>query len=189
VLKVTLLVGNPKADSRTLRIAKTLVEKLLVEGSYCITVIDLANYSSEIFTWPSAEMNDLTQAAADSDLLVVASPTYKATYTGLLKAFLDRYSNKGLRGVIAIPVMTGADLSHSMGADVHLRPLLVELGASVPTNGLYFVTSQMDRLEEIVDAWARESSEVLTLLLPLIHGVAAYIDEAESAFEPTGANL
>ncbi|PRY67860.1 FMN reductase [Glaciihabitans tibetensis] len=188
MLKVTLLVGNPKADSRTLRIAKTLVVKLLAEDSYTLTVIDLANYSSTIFTWPSAEMNELTQAAADSDLLVVASPTYKATYTGLLKAFLDRYSNKGLRGVIAIPVMTGADLSHSMGPDVHLRPLLVELGASVPTSGLYFVASQMDHLDEIADAWAREASEVLNLLLPLIHGAAAYTDGTEPALEPAGAH-
>ena len=43
-----------------------------------------------------------------ADLVVVASPTYKATYTGLLKLFLDRFAGgTGLRGV-AVPLMLGA---------------------------------------------------------------------------------
>lgn len=37
---------------------------------------------------------------------------------------------------------------------MNLAPLLVELGAVVPGSGLYFVTSQMDRLEDIVEAAA-----------------------------------
>jgi FMN reductase len=32
--------------------------------------------------------------------------------------------------------------------------VLVELGASVPTRGLYFVMEQMDELDAVVDAWA-----------------------------------
>jgi len=32
----------------------------------------------------------------------------KASYTGMLKAFFDRYGNNGLAGVTAVPVMTGA---------------------------------------------------------------------------------
>ena len=171
MLKITILVGNPKPQSRTLKLAETLVDELLVAGTYDLRIIDLAEHSSHIFEWPSPLMAELNQAVADSDLLVVASPTYKATYTGLLKGFLDRYAANGLRGVTAIPVMTGADLSHSMGVDVNLRPLLVELGASVPTKGLYFVTGQMEKLDEIVAAWAAENLAVLRLLQPLVLGM------------------
>jgi FMN reductase len=173
MLKVAVLVGNPKPNSRTLRVATTVVEMLLPEDSYELTVIDLAEHSAELFTWPSESMNALGQTVASSDLLVVASPTYKATYTGLLKSFLDRYPHNGLRGVTAIPVMTGADLTHSMGVDVNLRPLLVELGASTPTKGLYFLASQMDQLDTIVRAWAEENAAVLHLLQPLVEGVLA----------------
>ncbi|HWH96881.1 MAG TPA: NAD(P)H-dependent oxidoreductase [Pseudolysinimonas sp.] len=171
MLKVSILVGNPKLNSRTLRVAETVVEKLLVEGSYDVSVIDLAGHSAQIFDWPSEHMAALNETVASSNLLVVASPTYKATYTGLLKAFLDRYPHNGLRGVTAIPVMTGADSTHSMGVDVNLRPLLIELGASVPTKGLYFIASQMDQLDEIVGAWAMENAAVLRLLQPLVEGV------------------
>jgi FMN reductase len=164
MIKVTVLVGNPKANSRTLRVATTLVEKVLRPGSYDLTVVDLALNTAEIFAWPSETMNALTVDVAASDLVIVASPTYKATYTGLLKSFLDRYPANGLRGTIAIPVMTGSDLTHSMGADVGLRPLLVELGASVPTRSLYFMASQMDHLDGVLQAWADDNAPALRVL-------------------------
>ena len=40
-------------------------------------------------------------------MIVAASPTYKATYTGMLKAFFDRYGSNGLAGLVAVPLMTG----------------------------------------------------------------------------------
>jgi FMN reductase len=155
-LRVSIIVGNPKPRSRTLKVAETLVEKLLASGSYEVETIDLADHTDEIFAWPSEKMAALNASVAASDLAVFASPTYKATYTGLLKAFLDRYPANGLAGVTAIPVLTGADLSHSMGPTVNLAPLLVELGATVPGRGFYFVAGQMDHLDEIVQTAADE---------------------------------
>jgi FMN reductase len=187
MLNVTIVVGNPKPQSRTLKLAEALVTRLLVAGTYDLRVIDLTEHSSHLFEWPSSEMVELTQAVADSDLLIVASPTYKATYTGLLKSFLDRYAAHGLRGVAAIPVMTGADLSHSMAPDVHLRPLLVELGASVPTKGLYFVTAQMGKMEEIVAAWADENLAALRLMQPLVTGLLATSPQPVPAGASNGA--
>ena len=102
MLKITILVGNPKPQSRTLKLAETLVDELLVAGTYDLRVIDLAEYSSHIFEWPSAEMSALNQAVADSDLLVVASPTYKATYTGLLKSFLDWFGQGTLAFTLSL---------------------------------------------------------------------------------------
>jgi FMN reductase len=163
-LKVTVVVGNPKPQSRTLRVAETLVEKLLQPGSYELEVIDLALHTGEIFAWPSEEMAALNARVAESDLAVFASPTYKATYTGLLKAFLDRYPANGLAGVTAIPVHTGGDLTHSMGPTVNLAPLLVELGATIPGRGFYFVAGQMDQIDEIVSAAASEYASNLARL-------------------------
>jgi FMN reductase len=188
MLNATILVGNPKPQSRTLKLAEALVNQLLIAGSYNLRVIDLTEHSSHLFEWPSPEMVELTQAVADSDLLVVASPTYKATYTGLLKSFLDRYAAHGLRGVAAIPVMTGADLSHSMAPDVHLRPLLIELGATVPTKGFYFVTGQMGKMEEIVAAWADENLAALRLMQPVALGILAKSPRPVSISASAGAH-
>jgi FMN reductase len=161
---VTIVVGNPKPRSRTLKVAETLVEKLLEPGSYELQIIDLADHTDEIFAWPSDGMAALNARVAESDLAVFASPTYKATYTGLLKAFLDRYPANGLSGVTAIPVLTGADATHSMGPTVNLAPLLVELGAVVPGRGFYFIAGQMDHLDEIVGKAAEEYAANLAKL-------------------------
>jgi FMN reductase len=167
MLRVSVVVGNPKPASRTRQISEAVVRSLIDPRLCTVRSFDLADYVSEIFEWPSERMSVVSETVATSDLAVFASPTYKASYTGLLKSFLDRYPAGGLDGVIAIPVMTGADLSHSVAPETHLRPLLIELGASVPTSALYFVTSQMDRMDCVVEKWAEVSRGVFSQLARL----------------------
>ena len=182
MLEVTVVVGNPKPKSRTAQIATCVVEHLCAADTYSVTLIDLADHSDEIFVWPSERMAKLNERVAASDLVIFASPTYKGTYTGLLKAFLDRYPNLGLAGVVAIPVMTGADARHALAPEVSLRPLLVELGAVVPTHGLYFVMDQIDGVDEVVSAWARECALHVDLHLKTVID-AINTSSAESASE------
>lgn len=160
-LKIAIVVGNPKPRSRTLKIAETLADKLFGPAAQNAELIDLADYRDDILSWPSEKMDALNARVAASDFVIFASPTYKATYTGLLKLFLDRYPANGLAGVTAIPLLTGADQTHAMGPTVNLAPLLVELGAAVPGRGFYFVIGQMDRLDDIVQAAADQYAMAL----------------------------
>jgi FMN reductase len=169
-MTTTILVGNPKPASRTRHIAEAVADVLGV-GETDRTVIDLADHAEQLFRWPSAQMGELTDTVAASDLLIVASPTYKATYTGLLKSFLDRFNADALSGVTAVPVMTGASAGHSMAPDAHLRPLLVELGAVVPSRSLYFVTEHMDRMDALIADWAHTSLAPIRATLSLTNGV------------------
>jgi FMN reductase len=90
-------------------------------------------------------------------LLVVASPTYKAAYTGLLKSFLDWFGTTGLAGVTTVPVMVGAGAAHALAVEVHLRPVLVEIGATLPTRGLYVVESDLPRVDDVIESWLVEA--------------------------------
>jgi FMN reductase len=175
-LKLSIVVGNPKPKSRTLKIATVLAEKLFRSASRDAEIIDLADYRDEILTWPSEKMDALNARVADSDVAIFASPTYKATYTGLLKLFLDRYPSNGLAGLMAIPLLTGADQTHAMGPTVNLAPLLMELGAVVPGRGFYFIISQLDRLDEIVQAAADQYATNLRR----IANVAAALPSADT---------
>ena len=85
---------------------------------------------------------------------MVASPTYKATYTGLLKLFLDGYGPSPLAGVEAVPLMVGAAPHHALAVDVHLTPLLLELGAPVPRRGLYVLESELAGFAGRAREWA-----------------------------------
>ena len=66
------------------------------------------------------------------------APTFKAAYTGLLKLFLDQFAGgTRMQGVVAVPLMLGAGPAHAMAPDLLLKPVLVELGATCHTPGLY----------------------------------------------------
>ncbi len=156
-MELSIVVGNPKPRSRTLAVAEAVAERVAAAtGATVARIVDLCDHADHLFVWPHEDLAALNDAVAASDVVVFASPTYKAAYTGLLKAFLDRYPNNGLAGVTAIPVMTGGSLAHAMAIDTALRPVLVELGASVPTRGLFFLMSQMGEMDAVVDAWAQE---------------------------------
>ena len=161
-VSIVALVGNPRAGSRTRLVAEAFVAGIArlaepAEQAIETATIDLADLAPELFTYPSATVDAALATATGARVLVVASPTYKATYTGLLKVFLDRMGSNALDGVIAVPLMLGGAPNHLLAVDVHLRPVLLELGATCPTRGLFVQESELDRLDEIVEAWCSAS--------------------------------
>jgi FMN reductase len=166
-MNVAVVVGNPKADSRTLRVALAVADALSVrlgiDGDRL--VVDLAEVATELFDPGASRVNDLLNDVAASSLIIVASPTFKATYTGLLKAFFDHYPTNALRAAVAVGVMTGAAPIHALAVEVHLRPLLVELGANTPTRGLYVTEQQFDDLDTAIGGWADGASPRLAQAL------------------------
>lgn len=154
VTSIAVLVGNPQPASRTRLVAEEVAAQLAARsGAEAAAAIDLADHADELFRFPAPGIDRLLEQVASSRLLVVASPTYKATYTGLLKAFLDRYGSDGLRGVTAVPILTIGAPTHALAVDFALRPLLVELGASVPSRGIAFPAAEAERRAEIVAEW------------------------------------
>lgn len=151
---IVVLVGNPQPASRTRLVAEELAQQLAARsGAEVAATIDLADVAGSLFRFPDAEVDSFLERVAGADVLIVASPTYKATYTGLLKAFLDRYGSNGLAGVTAVPILTIGGAGHALAVEHGLRPLLVELGASTPTRGLAFPAGETERREEIVEAF------------------------------------
>ncbi|MBO0822137.1 MAG: NAD(P)H-dependent oxidoreductase, partial [Nocardiopsaceae bacterium] len=161
--KIAVVTGNPKPKSRTHGVATAVASAISgtldggvggVGGVDGALDIDLIDYAPRLFEWEDAELGQLTAEVAASDVAVFASPTYKASYTGLLKAFLDRYGSNGLAGVVAVPVMTGGWPGHLLSVEVHLRPVLVELGATVPARGLYVTEPELADAGVAVARWA-----------------------------------
>ncbi len=93
--------------------------------------------------------------------LVVASPTYKAAYTGLLKLFLDQFDRDELAGIPTVALMTGGSPPHALAVEVHLRPVLVEIGASLPTRGLFFAGAEVDDPAPVIETWLAAAAEPL----------------------------
>jgi FMN reductase len=162
--RVGVVVGNPKPRSRTFDTATTIAHAAATAGGLTVDdelVVDLADLGPQLFDWSASAVQEAVAAVTECQLLVVASPTFKASYTGLLKAFLDWFGAGSLSGITTVPVMVGAGPAHALAVEVHLRPVLVELGALMPTAGLYVVEADLPRLDEVVGEWVAVAAPAL----------------------------
>jgi FMN reductase len=147
-VQIAVVTGNPKAQSRTLEAATNLATAVAGPPT---TVVDVIELGPGLLTWGDEPVTAAVEAVRAADVAVFASPTYKATYTGLLKLFLDLFPSDGLRGVVGIPLMLGAGPGHALAPELLLKPVLVELGATCPTKGLYLLESNYTGT--ILDPW------------------------------------
>jgi len=141
-MTVAVVVGNPKAASRTLDAATRVAERLA--GRPADLVLDLVELGPGLLGWGDEAVGRAVAQVQGASWVVVASPTYKATYTGLLKLFLDQFAAGSLAGVVAFPLMLGGAWSHALAPEVFLKPVLVELGASCPVSGLYLLDTDYE---------------------------------------------
>ncbi|SHG70797.1 NADPH-dependent FMN reductase [Geodermatophilus nigrescens] len=136
------VVGNPRPRSRTRAAAELVVERLT--GAPPDVVVDVVDLGPGLLGWGDPAVGEAVQALRAAEVAVIASPTYKATYTGLLKLFLDQIGTGDLAGVVAVPLMLGGGPTHALAPELLLKPVLVELGATTPTRGLYLVEKSWD---------------------------------------------
>ena len=161
LLSATVVVGNLKPASRTLDAAVMLATKLM--GAAPATVIDVIGLGPGLLRWGDPAVGEAVAAVQRSGVVVFASPTYKATFTGVLKLFLDQIPSNGLAGVVAIPMMLGAGLQHALAPELLLKPVLVELGATCPTRAVYQLETGY-RDEGAFDDWLAPAAPVVAAL-------------------------
>lgn len=156
-MKVTAVVGNPKPRSRTYAAARLLAQHITGHEPDMLDLVDLGPALLMSGTTDPTVAESVRSAVA-SDVLIVASPTFKATYTGLLKLFLELLATgDGLAGTIAVPLMLSADPAHALAPELFLKPVLVEVGATCPTPGLCLRDSTYDedgRLAAFASRWS-----------------------------------
>lgn len=147
---VVVIVGNPKPMSRTRAAAELICEKLA--GAPPSRVIDVVELGAGLLGWGDPTVDEAKRAVLDADALIVASPTFKATYTGLLKLFLDRFGQGELAQKTTFAVMLGGSAAHHLAPELTLRPVLVEIGASCPAPALYLIDSEYETAPAL-DEW------------------------------------
>ena len=165
------VVGNPREGSRTAAYARQVLDAVADDVGTVgeRTVLDLAALVASIGPPLGRDSGqryaDVLTTLTSARLLVVATPTYKGSYTGLLKSLLDHVAAGALRQAIAVPVMTVGSPAHALAADVHLRPLLLELGAVVPTPALVVTEQALADPEASITEWLQVAGPALRPLL------------------------
>ena len=141
-LRVAGISGSPSPVSKS----RVLVETALgaFSGGVETTLIDLAALPADALLGrgTAAEVAGAVAAVGRAGIIVVGTPVYRATYSGLLKVFFDLLAPDSLAGKVGVPLVSGQSRGHALAVDHGLRPLFASLGATVIAAGVYATPDQ-----------------------------------------------
>lgn len=134
--------GNTTRPSRT----RLLVEAITAEAANLTqarsAVFDLAEIKLDLARAQSAgELKGAAAGVVDAmlaaDALIVASPVYKASYTGLFKHLFDLIDPKALIGKPVLMAATGGSERHALVLEHQFQPLFSFFGAAIVPTAIY----------------------------------------------------
>jgi len=158
--------GSPRSPSKSKRLAELMLRAL--GGKGCETrLIDLATLPADalLARGTAVDVNSAIAAVGDARIVVAATPTYRALYTGLLKAFFDLMPPSHLTGKLCVPAQTGASPIHFLAVEYGLRPLFMSLDG-VPLAGVYATDGEFvdgEASEELAGRVEAVASDVMEM--------------------------
>jgi len=144
-MSILLLSGSPSSPSRSSRLLSHIGQRLNAHGQRTVSihVRDLPAQALLHADFGDPELQAAQQILKQADAIVIATPIYKAAYSGLLKTFLDVLPQEGLAGKIVLPLAVGGGQSHMLALDYGLRPILQALGAHHVLQSIYATEPQI----------------------------------------------
>jgi len=179
-MTVLLLAGSPSARSRSAALLDAVQQRLHQRGAHVqrLQIRDLSPQALILADFGNRTISQALGRVAAAAVLVVATPVYKAAYSGVLKVFLDLLSQTALAGKTVLPLATGGSPNHMLALDYALRPVLQSLGAKHILPGIYATDAQVTLNAEgahVIDAGigARLDQAVHTLITETLRPVPA----------------
>ncbi|MBC7498963.1 MAG: NADPH-dependent FMN reductase [Herminiimonas sp.] len=144
-MTILLLAGSPSIPSRSTRLLHHVGERLALLGHRTskLHVLDLPAQALLGADFNDSDIKAAQAQVARVDAVVIATPVYKAAYSGILKAFLDLLPQDALAGKLVLPLATGGSQSHMLALDYALRPVLSSLAAKHVLPSIYATDAQI----------------------------------------------
>ncbi|WP_030257724.1 MULTISPECIES: NADPH-dependent FMN reductase [Streptomyces] len=141
--------GSPSSRSRSTGLLRH-VDAMLSARGHTVLALDVRELPAEALFGTDPGHPELARAAGLfelADAVVIATPVYKAAYSGLLKCLLDHLPQHALAGKTVLPLATGGSTAHVLAIDYALRPVLSSMGAFHIVQG-WFVLDRCITLDE-----------------------------------------
>ncbi|MDM0071367.1 NADPH-dependent FMN reductase [Variovorax sp. J31P207] len=172
-MTVLLIAGSPSAPSRSAVLLDAVAARLAERGVPVerLAIRELAAHALLLGEASHPSVQHAVEQLRRADVVVIATPVYKAAYSGVLKVFLDLLPQSALKGKTVLPLATGGSPHHMLALDYALRPVLQSLAARQILPGVYATDGQVtlqpegayqlqaelaQRLDEAVDTLASE---------------------------------
>lgn len=184
---VLLIAGSPSEQSRSAALLDSVAHRLALRGGVEVDRLNIRELPAQallLADWNHPAIVKAIGQIAKARAIVVATPVYKAAYSGLLKVLLDLLPQTALKEKTVLPLATGGSPHHMLALDYALRPVLQSLSARHILPGVYATDAQVpqsaDKKDYEVgpDITVRLDDAVLTLL------AESFRMPATAGFEP-----
>jgi FMN reductase len=126
-----------------------------------VTVAELPPEDLILTRFGSPAIVAANRLVAEADAVLFASPVYKASYTGVLKTFIDLIPEKGLSGKVVAPLFIGGSYAHLLSMDYSFKPVVSALGARIFASGVYATDQQIERTGDAESGFRFELTQEL----------------------------
>lgn len=149
-MSILLVAGSPSERSRSAALLDAVAQRLRGQGP-AIERLQIRDLSPQALLLADTAHRSVAVALDQvqrARALVIATPVYKAAYSGVLKVFLDLLPQTALKHKVVLPLATGGSPHHMLALDYALRPVLQSLSARHILPGVYATDAQVSLLPE-----------------------------------------
>ncbi|MDM1486101.1 FMN reductase [Acinetobacter towneri] len=141
-LNIVAISGGLNAPSKTEALLQTLIERLakaipiqvhFIKFSEIAPLLGGAIYRNQL----PQQVQDHLAAVENADALIVGTPVYRASFTGLFKHFFDFVEQNALIDVPVLLAASGGSERHALVLEHQLRPLFSFFQAQTLPIGVY----------------------------------------------------
>lgn len=144
-MRVITLAGSPRFPSRSSALLEYARDRLTSLG-VDVCHWHLHNFEPEDLLYArfdSPALKTFIEQLSEADGLIVATPVYKASFSGALKTLLDLLPERALEQKVVLPLATGGTVAHLLAVDYALKPVLSALKAQEILHGVFADDSQV----------------------------------------------
>ncbi|OWS76454.1 NAD(P)H-dependent FMN reductase [Pantoea sp. VS1] len=173
-MRVITLAGSPRFPSRSTALLSVCQRALEARGVEVIPW-NIHNFQPEDLLYARFDSPALTALKADLALaegLIVATPIYKASFSGALKTLLDLLPERALEHKVVLPLASGGSVAHMLAVDYALKPVLNALKAQEVLHGVFASDTQIthyDRQPELDALLSERIDEALGTFWQALH--------------------
>jgi FMN reductase len=171
--KIVAVSGGLQRPSRTLALVEVLLDSLTGAWPAETRLVELGPLVPKFGgvlqrgQWP-ADVERALKDVESADLLLVASPIYRGSYTGLFKHFFDFVHHESLIDVPVLLAATGGSDRHALAIDHQLRPLFSFFQAHTLPIGVYATDKEFDNYRVSAEALRARIALAVERALPVL---------------------
>lgn len=143
---VLVVSGSPAPISKSARLADHTCDELGKAGieTRHVRVRDLPAHPLLAGDATDPAIAKAIALLESADGVVFVTPTYKASYSGMMKTFIDLLPQRALAGKAVLPLAVGGSLAHVLMLDYAFRPVLHSLGVRHSVQGCFLIDTALD---------------------------------------------